>query len=132
MKAGFLSSHRDSLDQKNQTQLDLWFYRYLEPQECLPKMMQATQRALELDDEIPESYLALARKQLFFDWDFKAANEAFKKALSFNWHKAELYGQYALFLSLTDNAVKAQENATLALDLDPFSLINNYLFKLNC
>jgi adenylate cyclase len=106
--------------------LNLWFYRYLEPQECLPKMMQATQRALELDDEIPESYLALARKQLFFDWDFKEADEAFKKALSFNWHKAELYGQYALFLSLIDNSVIAQENATLALDLDPFSLINNY------
>jgi adenylate cyclase len=33
--------------------LNLWFYRYLEPQECLPKMMQATQHSLELDDEIP-------------------------------------------------------------------------------
>lgn len=106
--------------------LNLWFYRYLEPQECLSKMMEATQRALELDDEIPESYLALARKQLFFDWDFEAAHQAFKKVLSFNWHKAEFYGQYALFLSLTDNYTKAKENAILALDLDPFSLIDNY------
>ena len=111
--------------------LNLWFYRYLEPQECLPKMMEATQKALELDGEIPESYLALARKQLFFDWNFDAANEAFKKALSFNWHKAELYGQYALFLSLTDNYAKAQENASLALDLDPFSLIDNYYAAYN-
>jgi adenylate cyclase len=106
--------------------LNLWFYRHLEPNKSLPKMMEATQRALELDDEIPESYLALARKQLFFDWDFNAAHEAFKKALSFDWHKAELYGQYALFLGMTGNYAKADENANLALNLDPFSLINNY------
>jgi adenylate cyclase len=106
--------------------LNLWFYRHIEPNKSLPKMMESTQRALELDDEIPESYLSLARKQLFFDWDFDAAHEAFKKALSFEWHKAELHGQYALFLGLTENYAKAEENANLALKLEPFSLINNY------
>ena len=106
--------------------LNLWFYRHLEPDKSLPKMMEATQRALELDDEVPESYLALARKNWFFDWDFNAAHEAFKKALSFDWHKAELHGQYSLFLSLTENYVKAEENSLLALSLDPFSIINNY------
>jgi adenylate cyclase len=32
--------------------LNLWFYRHIEPNKSLPKMMEATKRALELDDEI--------------------------------------------------------------------------------
>ena len=36
-------------------------------------MKQATEQALRLDSQITESYLALARMQLFYEWDFDSA-----------------------------------------------------------
>lgn len=106
--------------------LNMWFYRHLPSAYCLPLMTQATERALELDNGIAESYMALARMQLLYRWDFTSAATAFNKALALNWNNAELHGQYALYWGLLGNQAKAEEQALLALSLDPFSLINNF------
>lgn len=106
--------------------LNLWFYRHLPPTQSLPQMKQATEHALRLDSQITESYLALARMQLLYEWDFDSAAQTFKKAMMLNQTTAELHGQYALFLSLSDRHDKAQEHVLSALSLDPFSLINNF------
>lgn len=106
--------------------LNMWFYRHLPSAYCLPLMKQATERALQLDNGIAESYMALARMQLLYQWDFTSAATAFKKALELNWHTAELYGQYALYWGLLGNRIKAEEQAMLALGQEPFSLINNF------
>jgi serine/threonine-protein kinase len=106
--------------------LNLWFYRHLPPEKSLPQMKQATEQALRLDSQITESYLALARMQLLYEWDFDSAAHTFKKAMALNQTTAELHGQYALFLSLSDKHDKAREHVLTALSLDPFSLINNF------
>lgn len=106
--------------------LNLWFYRHLPSEKCLPLMKQATQRALELDNEMAESHLAMARMQMLYEWDFNSAAESFRKAIEFNWNAAELYGQYALYWSILGHHVKAGEQAALALSLEPFSLINTF------
>ena len=106
--------------------LNMWFYRHLPASYCLPLMKQATEQALALDDSIAESYLALARMQMLYEWDFPSASEAFKKALEMNWNAAELHGQYALYSALTGNLAKAEDHVTQALSLEPFSLINNF------
>lgn len=106
--------------------LNLWFYRHLPSEQALPLMKQATQRALQLDNGMAESHLAMARMQMLYEWDFRSAAESFKKAIEFNWNAAELYGQYALYWSILGQHAKAGEQATLALSLEPFSLINNF------
>lgn len=106
--------------------LNMWFYRHLPSADCLPLMKQATERALELDNGIAESYLALARLQLLYEWNFASAATSFKKALELNWNTAELHGQYALYWGLMGNHRKAEEQAGRALSLEPFSLINNF------
>ncbi len=106
--------------------LNLWFYRHLPSEQCLPLMKQATEQALQLDNEMAESHLAMARMQMLYEWDFKCAAVSFKKAIEFNWNAAELYGQYALYWSILGNTTKADEQAALALSLEPFSLINNF------
>ena len=106
--------------------LNMWFYRHLPSQQSLPLMRQATEQALQLDPEIAESYLALARMQMLYEWDFDQAAKSFKKALEFNWNTAELRGQYALLLSIRGNHAQAEKQAELALSLEPFSLINNF------
>lgn len=106
--------------------LNMWFYRHLPAANALPLMKQATEQALALDNAIAESYLALARMQMLYEWDFTAAADSFQKALELNWNTADLHGQYALYLALTDHPAEAEEEAAHALALEPFSLINNF------
>ncbi len=106
--------------------LNLWFYRHLPSEQSLPLMREATEHALQLDPEIAESHLALARMQMLYEWDFDRAAKSFRKALEFNWNTAELRGQYALLLSIQGNHPQAVKQAELALSLEPFSLINNF------
>lgn len=106
--------------------LNMWFYRHMPAEKALPLMKEATEQALALDDAIAESYLALARMQMLYEWDFTAASASFQKALELNWNTADLHGQYALYLALTDRPAEAEEEAAHALALEPFSLINNF------
>ncbi|MCF0069387.1 AraC family transcriptional regulator [Dyadobacter sp. CY261] len=106
--------------------LNMWFYRHLPAETALPFVKQFTERALDLDSEIAESYLALARMQMLYEWDFKSAARSFEKALALNWNTADLHCQYGLFLAFTGDTAKAREETALALSLEPFSLINNF------
>lgn len=106
--------------------LNMWFYRHIPAAKALPLMKEATEHALALDGAIAESYLALARMQMLYEWDFSAAATSFRKALELNWNTADLHGQYALYLALTDRPAEAEEEAAHALTLEPFSLINNF------
>ena len=106
--------------------LNMWFYRHLPSAHCLPLMKRATEQALALDNRIAESYIALARMQMLYEWDFTSAATSFEKALELNWNTAELYGQYGLYWGLLGNQTKAEEYAMLGLSLEPFSLINTF------
>jgi adenylate cyclase len=106
--------------------LNMWFYRHLPAAKALPLMKEATEQALALDSGIAESYLALARMQMLYEWNFASASRSFQKALDLNWNTADLHGQYALYLALTGRAAEAEEEAAQALALEPFSLINNF------
>jgi adenylate cyclase len=64
--------------------------------------------------------------ELFYHWDFKNAESAFKKALEINPNNAEVHSQYGLLLGLVGRHDIALKHTNLALDLDSFSLINNF------
>ncbi|AEI49180.1 helix-turn-helix domain-containing protein [Runella slithyformis] len=106
--------------------LNLWFYRYAPAGQCLPQLRQSAQRALELDDQIAESHLAVARLKMYYEWDLTGALNSFRKALELNHNMAEAHGQYALCLSILEDVPQALTHALTAFDLDPFSLINNF------
>ena len=106
--------------------LNMWFYRHMPAAKALPLMKEATGQALALDSGIAESYLALARMQMLNEWDFVSAAASFAKALELNWNAADLLGQHALFLALSDKYAEAEEQTAIALSLEPFSLINNF------
>ncbi|MCE6992667.1 AraC family transcriptional regulator [Dyadobacter sp. CY323] len=106
--------------------LNMWFYRHMPAKNALPLLKKATEQALALDNGIAESYLALARMQMLYEWDFTSASATFKKALELNWNTADLHGQYALYSALTGNYAEAVSQISLALSLEPFSLINHF------
>ncbi len=105
--------------------LNLWIFNYWAPENCLPNMMAAAKRCLELDNKIAESHIAVARVKMFYDWDFKAAEVYFRIALELNSNTAEIHEQYAYCLSFLGRSDEALAHAATALSLEPFSLVTN-------
>lgn len=106
--------------------LNLWFFNYLPSENCLPQMRQAIQQCFQLDDEIAESHLAIARMKMVYEWDFAAATIEFKKAIELNSNIAEAHVFYAMCLGFLGNNTEAIKHASVASGLDPFSLWINY------
>ena len=104
----------------------LWIYNYLPPEKCLPELKQALQQSLQLDGEIAESHIVMARMKFYYEWDFAAATIEFKKAIELNPNVAEAHEKYALCLGLLGNYAEAIQHASIAYSLDPFSLMINF------
>jgi TolB-like protein len=107
--------------------LTIWYWGWLPPEQCLPGMLKSAQKAIELDDQIAESYLALGRIKLFYEYNLKEAQNKFKKALAINPNSAECHIQLGWCATHLGNHSEAQEHAKIADSLDPFSLMNLYL-----
>ena len=106
--------------------LNLWFFSHLPPDQSLPKMKEATILSLQLDDEIAESHLSVARMKFWYEWDFEGADREFNRAIELNPNHAEAHEQYSMFLGITQRKNEALVQARKALELDPFSLMNNW------
>jgi adenylate cyclase len=106
--------------------LNLWFFSHLPPEESLPKMKEATFRSLEIDDEIAESHVSLARMKFWHEWDFEGADREFKRAIELNPSHAEAHEQYSMFLGITEKSDEALQYSRKAIELDPFSLMINW------
>ena len=101
------------------------------PQEFDPKAKAAAQRALELDDNLAEAHVALGTVKADFEYDWKGAEQEFKRALALNSNYAEAHSWYAwtylVPLGKSDQAIAEMKKA---LELDPFSRIDNTRFGL--
>lgn len=84
---------------------------------------EAAEKAIRLDPERAEPYVALALVRLRADWDWTGAEEAFKQALEINNGYATAHHQYALFLSFVLRLDEALAHIRRALELDPLSLL---------
>ena len=83
----------------------------------------AAQRALELDDKLPEAHAALALIVQNHDYDWQTADKEFKRAIALNPNYAtghQWYAEHLAWLGRFDEALRESERAR---QLDPFSLI---------
>jgi hypothetical protein len=72
-----------------------------------PRGAAAALQALGLDDGIAEAHLALAEAQLYFHWDWPAAEKSFRQALDINPSLAAAHAHYA-WLHLIHGARRAR------------------------
>ena len=87
--------------------LNLWIFNYLPPEQSLPQMKQAVQRAMELDNEIAESHFALANLKFWYEWDFKNALSLYQKAIEINPNMADAHAWYAHCLNAIGQSYKS-------------------------
>lgn len=86
---------------------------------AFPRSTAAALQALGLDDGIAEAHLALAENNLYFHWDWEAAEASLKKALEINPSLAEAHAHYAWLHVIHGRLPRALEEMNLAIELDP-------------
>jgi TolB-like protein len=93
----------------------------LAPRDVFPQAREAAERALELDPTLAEAHTSLGGVQLFYDWDFEAAEAAFRRAVDLNPNYAPAPHWLAISLYSRARFAEASQAVQRALALDPQS-----------
>ncbi len=103
--------------------LDIW--AGLPTRETFPKAKAAAQKALSIDDQLAEAHTSLAYAIHTYEWDWKAAESEYKRAIALNPNYATAHQWYAEFLTAVGRFDDARREGQKALELDPMSPIIN-------
>ncbi|HSQ19808.1 MAG TPA: hypothetical protein VLR92_05480, partial [Blastocatellia bacterium] len=95
--------------------------------EELPKAKAAAQKAVALDDNLAEAHAVLGFIIFWYDWDWKAAENQFIRALVLDPNSAETHEAYAHLLSYTGRHAEGLAEIKRARELDPLNLRTNAL-----
>jgi TolB-like protein/DNA-binding winged helix-turn-helix (wHTH) protein/tetratricopeptide (TPR) repeat protein len=101
------------------------WYEYLRPKEAFPRARAAITKALELDPDLGEAHTTLAFIDLYYEWDWAAADHEFLRAIELNPNYANAHHWYGEYLSLIGRHEAAIREAERARELDPLASIIN-------
>ncbi|MGH9498105.1 MAG: TPR end-of-group domain-containing protein [Terriglobales bacterium] len=91
--------------------------------EFMSRARTAAQRAVELDDGLPEAHTALALVVQNYDFDWQTAEKEFKRAIDINANYSTAHQWYAEHLMWQGRFEEALRESEHARQLDPLSLI---------
>jgi TolB-like protein/Tfp pilus assembly protein PilF len=87
-----------------------------------PEAKAKAQKAIEIDDSLAEAHAELGSILSWYDWNWTAAENEFKRALDLNPNDADTHWFYAHLLSNTGRHPEALTEITRAREIDPLSL----------
>ena len=96
-------------------------YATMKPSEAFPRAKAAAQKAVTLDDSLAEAHVSLGLCAYYYDWDWAAAEGAFRRALK-DTHNSYAHGSYAMFLAGQGRVEESIQEARLASEIDPLSV----------
>jgi TolB-like protein/DNA-binding winged helix-turn-helix (wHTH) protein/Tfp pilus assembly protein PilF len=99
----------------------LGYLNILPPKEAYPKSKAAALKALELDNTMGESYVALAQSKLFYEWDFTGAEKDLQRAVELSPNYADAHGLYGTYLTAVGRLDEALAERKRAVEIDPVS-----------
>jgi len=97
------------------------FFTDTAPVAVLPKARAALVRALELDETLAEAHAVNAYIRAYYEWDWRAAEQEFKRALELQPSYADAYFSYSRFLASRRRFDEAIAQLGRAVELDPLS-----------
>ncbi|HYJ90381.1 MAG TPA: hypothetical protein VEV84_03665 [Pyrinomonadaceae bacterium] len=104
-------------------------FPYASPAECIPKAKAAVTKALELDPDLPEAHTVAGMIAATYDWDWKAAEREFKRALELDSNLAITHYRYAwTYLSPLGHHDEAISEMKIAMEKEPLYLIQGANF----
>jgi serine/threonine-protein kinase len=98
------------------------FYSDVPPAVVLPKARAALVHALQLDESLAEAHAVNAYIRAYYEWDWRAAEPEFRRALELRPNYADAYFSYSRFLASRRRFDEAIAQLGHALELDPLSL----------
>jgi TolB-like protein/DNA-binding winged helix-turn-helix (wHTH) protein/tetratricopeptide (TPR) repeat protein len=108
---------------------DCWhglaWYGYMPPKDASLRAKAAATKALELNGSMAEAQTSLAHLSANYDFDWKAAEESFQRAIALNPNYANAHHWYADLLSAMGRHEQAMAESQRARELDPLSPIIN-------
>jgi len=85
------------------------------------EIREALERALDLDESLPDAHRRLALIRFYKDWDLEGARASWERALELAPHFAEAHHDFAAYWSVTGHHERALEEVDRARALDPRS-----------
>jgi TolB-like protein/Tfp pilus assembly protein PilF len=93
----------------------------ISPRDCIPKMREYAEKALEIDNNLGDARCLLAIYHMTYDWNWTAANDEFEHALHLNPNSSYIYLYRSLYLMFMDNHEDSIAAIKHARELDPLS-----------
>ncbi|HYC91052.1 MAG TPA: protein kinase [Thermoanaerobaculia bacterium] len=109
--------------------LDIW--ANLPTSATFPRAKAAAQKALSIDDQLAEAHTSLAYAIHTYEWDWKAAEREYRRAIELNPNYATARQWYAEFLTAVGRFDEAEQQGKKALEIDPMSPIINAVVAWN-
>jgi len=94
---------------------------WLPPKEAFPKAEAAAKKALGIDVGLAEAHSALGATEMFYEWDWPAAERELRRAGDLNPNEPNAHRLYSYLLMATGRPDEAVAQAELNLRLDPLS-----------
>ncbi|MGB7209108.1 MAG: winged helix-turn-helix domain-containing protein [Pyrinomonadaceae bacterium] len=89
--------------------------------DAFPKARAAAEKALNIDPDLAEAYVSLAMVENLFQYDWKKAEEHFRRALELRPSYSTGHHWFGLFLAMHDRTGEALNHLSQAKELDPLS-----------
>jgi serine/threonine-protein kinase len=95
---------------------------YMPPREAMPRVREAAERALALDESLPQAHMCMALALTWYDWDFVNGEKEFRRAIALNPNDAEAHKSYGDFLAAMGRFDEAIAEKRRAEQLDPLGV----------
>ena len=95
-------------------------------EEIVPLAKAALKKAIDLDADLSEAYVLAGEIALYFDWDWPAAEEGYRKAIELNPGSDLAHREYSNFLLAMGYLDRAIAEARIAQSLDPLSVYGTH------
>jgi serine/threonine protein kinase/Tfp pilus assembly protein PilF len=93
-------------------------------QEESQKSIEAINKALALDENLPEAHTALCGHKMSYEWDFDGAERECKRAIELDPNSSQAHLQYSAYLNGQGRFDAAIDEVKTAIDLEPASLVS--------
>jgi TolB-like protein/Flp pilus assembly protein TadD len=93
------------------------------PAQIWTEARRTAQKAVELDDTLPEAHSALGAVKLMYEWDWPAAEKELKRAIELNPNYAEAHELHSYYFWVVGDLEKSFAELKRAQELSPISPI---------
>jgi len=98
------------------------FYTDVAPVEVLPKARAMLVDALDRDETLAEAHAGIAYIRAYYEWDWRAAEREYRRAIELRPSYADAYFSYSRFLASRGRLDEAIAQIRRATELDPLSV----------